>query len=337
MTLTLDIETEDSLHQALLRMGLISDGEHASFTPLTGGVSSLIVKVDTPRGALCLKRALPKLKVSRDWFAPVERNEAEIAWLRVAEACVLGAVPQILGEDPDTHTFAMNYLDSDAYAVWKAQLLSGCIEQNTARAVAVTMAKIHAATAGRDDMRQRFANDAQFAALRLEPYLEATARAHPDLAVQLEGLRVRTASTKHVLVHGDVSPKNILVGAGGIVLLDAECAWYGDPAFDLAFCLNHMILKSALDPRWMNALGGCWRAIVDSYFPFVAWEDRAGLDARTAALLPGLLLARIDGKSPVEYLADETVRNRVRHVARAALAAPPPSLAALWRSWEEGR
>src|SRR3546814_8703169 len=99
--------------------------------------------------------------------------------------------------------------------------------------------------------------DSIFHAIRLEPYLLATARAHPDRAAALESVAAETAATKRALVHGDVSPKNILVGPAGPVLLDAECAWYGDPAFDLAFCLNHLLLKClwipAAAPRFLVA------------------------------------------------------------------------------------
>jgi thiamine kinase-like enzyme len=132
-----------------------------------------------------------------------------------------------------------------------------------------------------------------------------------------------------VLVHGDFSPKNILLGPDGPVILDAECAWYGDPAFDLAFVLNHLLLKQVWRPALAAALGDMYAALVAAYRAHVAWEPAEALDARTAALLPGLLLARVDGKSPVEYLTADADRERVRAFARANLATPPPSLAAL--------
>ena len=86
--------------------------------------------------------------------------------------------------------------------------------------------------------------------IRLEPYLVATAGGHPDRAdgAAAAGARSRPRPGA-ALVHGDVSPKNILVGPAGPVFLDAECAWYGDPAFDLAFCLNHLLLKCLWTPR----------------------------------------------------------------------------------------
>ena len=142
----------------------------------------------------------------------------------------------------------------------------------------------------------------------------------PDLAARLLALVETTRTTKRVLVHGDFSPKNLLVGPAGPVILDAECAWYGDPAFDLAFVLNHLLLKGAWRPQWRARYAAAFDALVDAYFAHVRWEPQAALDARTAALLPALMLARIDGKSPVEYLTDEAVRDDVR--SRRFVAAP---------------
>ncbi|HUR90208.1 MAG TPA: phosphotransferase, partial [Ramlibacter sp.] len=182
-----------------------------------------------------------------------------------------------------------------------------------ARRVGDVLGRIHAATADRDDIAKRFATDANFYAIRLEPYLVESSRVHPDLADVLLALVERTAGTRRVLVHGDVSPKNILVGPDGPVMLDAECAWFGDPAFDVAFCLNHFVLKAAHMPQHAQALMACYAALKQSYFDHVQWEPRDALEARVATLLPGLTLARVDGKSPVEYLSEPQ-----RHAVRAS-------------------
>ncbi len=179
----------------------------------------------------------------------------------------------------------------------------------------------------------RFPTDAIFHAIRLEPYLVATGRAHCDLAGRLAALVEVTRTTRRVLVHGDFSPKNILVGPAGPVILDAECAWYGDPAFDLAFVLNHLLLKGAWRPEWRERYAAAFNALVCAYIEHVAWEPRAVLEARTAALLPGLMLGRIDGKSPVEYLTGDADRDAVRGFARALLVDPEATLGAIAARW----
>ena len=161
----------------------------------------------------------------------------------------------------------------------------------------------------------------------------ATADKHPDRAAALRALVETTAATRRCLVHGDVSPKNILVGPEGPVFLDAECAWYGDPAFDLAFCLNHLLLKCLWTPRAAAGFLACFDVLAASYLAGVAWERPAALERRTARLLPGLFLGRVDGKSPVEYLTEERDKDRVRRVARALLAEPVDRLGDVRAAW----
>ncbi|MCP4384624.1 MAG: phosphotransferase, partial [Hyphomicrobiales bacterium] len=138
------------------------------------------------------------------------------------------------------------------------------------------------------------------------------------------------------LVHGDVSPKNIMIGPGSLpVFLDAECAWYGDPAFDLAFCLNHLLLKSIAVPEALSPLLAAFDGLRAAYMDRIDWEPGEALEARAAALLPGLLLARIDGKSPVEYITTDDDRERVRRVAIPLIETAPARLETVRDAWGE--
>jgi aminoglycoside phosphotransferase (APT) family kinase protein len=223
----------------------------------------------------------------------------------------------------------MAWLPPERYPVWKALLAEGAATERMAAQVGDALGRIHAATADRPDLAARFATDDLFHALRLDPYLATAATVNPGVARQLRELIAVTANTRRVLVHGDFSPKNILLGPDGPVLLDAECAWYGDPAFDFAFVVNHLLLKSVWRPQWRLQYSAMVRELVAAYRAHVAWEPWRALDARTAALLPGLLLARVDGKSPVEYLTDAGDRDLVRRFAQAHLREPARSVAVL--------
>ena len=324
---------DDQLARALVRMAIVSADQRVRLSPLAGGVSSDIYRADLPSGVVCVKRALPRLKVAADWRVPVERNRWEVEWMRVAGAVVPSAVPEILGEDREAGAFAMAWLPPDRYPVWKALLAQGEGTVGMAARVGDTLGRIHAATADRPDVAARFATDALFHAIRLDPYLVTAAAAHPDLADRLHALVATTAGTRRTLVHGDFSPKNILIGPEGPVILDAECAWYGDPAFDVAFVLNHLLLKGVWRPQWRAQYAEMYRALVAAYRPHVAWEDWPALDARTAALLPGLLLARVDGKSPAEYVTADVDRDAIRRFAREFVARPPVTLERLVRAW----
>lgn len=320
----------------LRAMGLLAPDAQARGVPLAGGVSSDIWRVELPDGRqVCIKRALPKLKVAADWRAPVVRNRYEARWLARAAEAAPGSVPALLGQDEATGTLVMEWLPPDRHPVWKARLQAGEADPAFAAEVGRRIARIHAAAAARPELASDFPTDSLFHAIRLEPYLVATARAHPDLAAALNGLVARSAATKLTLVHGDVSPKNILVGPGGPIFLDAECAWWGDPAFDLAFCLNHLLLKCLWTPAAAPGFLHCFEVLATAYLAGVAWEAPAALEFRAASLLPGLFLARVDGKSPVEYLTEEKDKDRVRRVARALLACPPDRLRTVRLAWGE--
>ena len=327
-------ESPDAVFRpALERMGLLAPGEPLVLEPLTGGVSSDIFRARLPCGDACVKRALSRLRVQADWRAPVERNRYEVAWMRTAARVVPDAVPAILGEDTPSGCFAMQWLDPDSHPVWKHQLRDGVLDGHTAREVGRRLAAIHAGTACRAEVAEAFDTERIFVPIRIEPYLLATARAHPEHAAALEGLAETTRTTRLALVHGDVSPKNILVGPRGPVFLDAECAWYGDPAFDLAFCLNHLLLKCVWHPQWWAQYLHAYTALFETYLAGAAWEPRAILEGRAARLLPGLFLARVDGKSPVEYIQSEADRDKVRRVAGALLRSPVDRLAAVRDAW----
>ncbi len=316
-----------ALAEFLRRTGL---GAPLRVQPLAGGVSSDIWRVDLASGPICVKRALPRLRVAQVWEAPIARNRYERQWLQTAGSIVPSSAPRILAWDDAAGLFAMEYLD---HPVWKSLLRDGHADVRFAAAVGASLSAIHAATASKADFARRFATDAIFHAIRLEPYLVATSILHADLRERLLALERRTAATHLALVHGDVSPKNILVRDAGPVFLDAECAWYGDPAFDLAFCLNHLFLKSVWVPRTRTGFLRCYDALSGAYLRGVTWEPPAVLEERAATLLPSLLLGRVDGKSPVEYL-DHAGRALVRRAAHALLAAPVRTLRELKDTWQ---
>jgi aminoglycoside phosphotransferase (APT) family kinase protein len=318
---------------ALRRMGLLAASADTRGERLTGGVSSDIWRIDLPGGPVCVKRALAKLRVAADWQAPVERNRYEARWMQRANAAVPGSAPQLLGLDEATGALAMEFLSPSRYALWKAQLRDGDADPAFAAQVADALVRIHAATAASPSTTAEFPTDRIFYDIRLEPYLVATARAHPDLAPQLHSLVSETQGNRRALVHGDVSPKNILRGPDGPVFLDAECAWWGDPAFDLAFCLNHLLLKCLWTPSATVGFLACFDALAATYLDHVVWEPPEGLEARAAHLLPGLFLARVDGKSPVEYITAEPDKNRVRRAARALLRHPVETLGDVRQAW----
>lgn len=322
---------------ALIDMGLMQAGEQFTLETLSGGVSCDVYKVEIERRApIVVKRALPRLRVKLDWRAPPERSAAEVAWIELVSRINPDCVPKILGEDRARHLFAMEYLAPDAYPIWKAELAGGRIETGFAADVGAALVNIHARTAGDDKIAREFANGAQFHALRLEPYLLFTAGRHPDLADAIANVSAEIAKARIALMQGDISPKNILCGPNGPVFLDAETACYGDPAFDLAFCLNHFLLKSVWRPQWKDRYAQAFASMRGSYLAGVTWEEATEIDGRAARLLPMLFLARVDGKSPVEYLTEEADKSFVRATARAMIQRAPANLEEIARRYFAG-
>ncbi len=325
------MEPDESIIDGLRRVGLIGPGRPA-FEPLAGGVSCDVWKVETLAGPAVVKRPLAKLRVEADWRAPVERGESEVRWLRRAREVVPTMVPEVLAELPGEHGFVLRFLPD--CPVWKDELIAGRVDVGFANSVGKRIAAVHAATANSPTEAAAFPTDAMFRALRVDPFILHVAEKDAVVAEPLRAIAGNLVQRKTALVHGDVSPKNILVGADGPVFLDAECAVYGDPAFDLAFCTTHLLLKAVwLDDARLRVAAG---ELVEGYCAGIDWEPPEALLMRAGRLTAALLLARVDGKSPAPYLTDPADREIVRQRARALLldALPLGALVSTWKGKE---
>lgn len=326
---------ENDIVEALKAGGFLPPDADPHLESLTGGVSSDVFRLDTAQGPVCVKQALAKLRVAADWRAPVERSHYEVEWLKTARPFAGDAAPEVLFEDEANNLFVMSFYDPATHSVWKSDLAAGNVDVGLAAQVGRMLAAIHAGCAGSPTIAAKFQTTDLFEDLRLAPFLRHSAVAHPDLAERLVGLADRTAAARITLVHGDVSPKNILHGPNGPVLLDAECAWYGDPAFDLAFCSAHLLLKTVWKPAHAAAYLDAFYALQRGYLPGVAWESPASLDARAAPLTAAILLARVDGKSPADYVRTPEDKGFVRDAARRMIRERTPAMAALAAVWKE--
>lgn len=305
---------------ALLR-GIDIHGPVLAIASLAGGVSSDLFRVDLPGRSICAKFACARLRVDADWTAPLTRSRTEYDWLALAADRFPGSTPALYGYDDATHGFAMEFLPPDTHPMWKGRLLDGVIEPVMAANVGALLGAIHAATAGNQSIAARFATQEEFRSLRLDPYLGQAAARNPAVAPVLDALAAGLADARIALVHGDVSPKNILCGPEGPVLLDAECAVFGDPAFDVAFCLTHLVAKAIHAPARRGPLANTARALWGAYRDHILWEDLAEFERRVALLLLAIALARVDGKSPLEYL-DMKQKQVLRAAAMTGLNRP---------------
>ena len=305
----------------------------ADVTPLGGGVSNAVFRVETEAGCLVCKQPYPNLEVAEDWPADVVRvhNEAratEVYAAIIERAEIEGvSVPRVLFEDHEAHVIGIECVPASA-TNWKTELLEGRVDREVARSLGELLGAVHRVAAEDDALREAFADPTPFDQLRLEPYHWTVARRHPDLASEIRAEIDRIESSRRTLVHGDYSPKNVLVDDEGetVWVLDFEVAHWGDPAFDVAFMCNHLLLKSMHKPADAMAYADAIDAFQSAYDCETPWDR----ERETVAELAVLLLARIDGKSPVEYLDEETadaVRSRGRPVLHEGMEAVAAVLA----------
>lgn len=309
---------------------------------LGGGVSNIVVRVDTPGepGALVLKQSLARLRVEQEWLADQERIFRECASLRyLANFLPAGALPRVVHEDRDNYLFVMTAAPHGGVN-WKDALLSGNVDAAVAGRVGALLGSIHRHSAvSNNDIPvalREFADQHCFVQLRIDPYHRATAGTHPDLADAIEGEAQRMLNRRLALVHGDYSPKNIIVSGSGasarVFLLDFEVAHLGNPVFDPAFMLNHLTLKAIHRPELAYRYHDCAWAFWSEYCDTSgSTGDSGGMERDCVRQLGVLLLARIDGKSPAEYITGTAEKDLARGLARDVLTGHIESLDDLHR------
>jgi len=284
-------------------LGMDPAGAQVEF--LAGGVSSTVIRVVVAGDCFVIKQALPQLRAEAAWFSRPERSAIEARCAEVLGDLVPGSVLRVLRVVPDANAFTMECAPPGS-DTWKADLMRGEVDPGVARAAGALLGHIHARSCARPALASAFADTSFFRELRLAPYLEHTATRHPELAGELRWLVDRLCDPGICLVHGDYSPKNLLVTpAGDILLLDHEVAHWGQPAFDLAFVLTHLCLKGVHfhEPRFLDAAADLLAAYRGAS---TVTDGAAGV--LCARLLAGLMLARVDGKSRVEYLTADDER-----------------------------
>jgi 5-methylthioribose kinase len=322
----LDIEDFKALRQYLICQEKITPSEAVSLEKLPGGVSNRVVRVTwADRHGWVLKQALARLRVTVDWFSSPDRIGVEAKALRwLNRLAPLGTTPGFIFEDMANHLMAMEAI-LEPHQNWKSVLLSGIIVPDHFEQFGLLLGTIHRQSShSREDVCRVFADTTYFETLRLEPYYLYTAQKIPAAAGFLNSLAHETLHHKHSLVHGDFSPKNTLISAGKLILLDFEVVHFGDPAFDVGFALTHFLSKAHHLPpkraRLASAAALFWQVYRDAIAQ-VDWMD--ALEPRVVRHAIGCLLARVAGKSPLEYLTREEVDRQLDVVLR--LVANPPA------------
>lgn len=327
----LDIEQSGALVAWLHAHKLIEPAETPKTTVLAGGVSNRTVLVERESGeAWVVKQALAKLRVQVDWFSSPERIHREALGLRwLAQVAPPGTITPLIFEDDAAHLLGMAAVPQP-HENWKTMLLRGDLEMDHIAQFARLLGTIHRASSERRaEIAPLFADRGFFESLRLEPYYEYTASQVAESAAFYGALLTETRAISDTLVHGDYSPKNILVHDGRLVLLDHEVIHFGDPAFDLGFSLTHLLSKAHHLPGQRDA----FREAAITYWTIhhetvTGCDWTVSLEPRAVRHTLGCLLARVAGRSPLEYLSAEE-RSRQRTVVVGLMGSPPERVADL--------
>lgn len=334
----LDIEQPAALLTYLREEGQIGATENPQVQVLAGGVSNRTVLVVRPTGtAWVIKQALTKLRVPVDWFSAPERVHREALGLRaLGQLLPAGTLPTFIFEDHTYHLLAMSAVPQP-HQNWKNVLLTGAVELDHVAQFGRTLAQIHAqSTAQAATLAPLFADRTFFESLRLEPYYAYTATQVPLAAPFLHSLIAATRQRSYALVHGDYSPKNTLLYRDQLVLLDYEVIHWGDPAFDLGFGLTHFLSKAHHLPAYRASFGRAANHYWSTYqagLGELPWG--ADLEAYAVRHTLACLLARVRGRSPLEYL-QETERRIQAQLVVTLMQHPPATVSQLVEQWLSG-
>lgn len=306
-----DLLTVETAPGVLRAAGVLPPHGPVTVTALGGGISNVVLKVSWQDGCLVVKQSLPKLRVTADWPFVRRRTLIERDCLALLGRLLPRSVPDVLWCDEQRYVLAMSCIPSGG-ELWKSALMSGHVDRGAAGRAGELLGDIHRLAASDGEARERFADQTVMIQGRTDPYHLTAAAAHPELKPAIEREVERMLSTRVTLTLGDYSPKNLFVFPDRIIAIDLEVAHWGDPAFDAAFCLTHLVLKA----MHFSDRADAFLAAAASFW--ARYRARAGdlcTEAGVVSELGCVLLARMDGKSPIEYIRDDATKDRVRGLA----------------------
>ncbi|MCL2568978.1 MAG: phosphotransferase [Oscillospiraceae bacterium] len=318
----LDISNEEVLRQYLLDKGHMKAGEHCWIKYCGGGVSGTVAFVHVDGREMIVKQALAKLKVKEEWLCDPNRMQIEMKSNEIYHRFVPENTPEVYFYDHDNYIFGREAAPEEAI-MWKSDLMTGRLDFVVAEKVMRSLCIVHNECAKDREIAEFFADKAIFYELRISPYIKFILNKHPQLTDYAQPIIEELMDSAITLVHGDYSPKNVMINDRKVYLMDFEVAHYGHPSFDLGFLSNHLVLKSIYNCKYGAAYLSMLRHILDLYFNEMDYMDKGALEQSFIKLLPLLMIARVDGKSPVEYLTEPVDKELVRTIAYAIIESKP--------------
>jgi len=318
----IDASDQHILKNYIVDHGLASSPEKLEIEYLGGGVSNIVARIRSDQGVFVLKQALAKLKVKVEWLSDVERALVEKKVLQFLPQVIPGKTPRLIFDDPDNFLFIMESAPEGSLN-WKQLLMQGDCDSEVAIQVGGFISEVHDKTKFNAEIALMFEERKYFHQLRIAPFFAYLVSSYPNLEKQINEHIEETWARRECLVLGDYSPKNILVYQDKIIPIDFEVAHYGDPSFDLGFLWTHLVLKGVhfSDIRFIDLIQDTWKGYRTKAM------DLAIIEERGIRQLGFLLLARMDGKSPVEYYNSEEKKEIIRRLGQNIIINRPSQIA----------
>lgn len=310
----IDISDKKALTDFLVQKRITPQGTDIAVKYYGGGVSGTVALASYEDKSLIVKQALEKLKVKENWFSDPKRMVIEKDGNEVYHRIVPENTPAVYFYDEENYIYGREAAPEHC-TMWKSDLLAGLLDFRVAEKAILSLAKVHDAIARDEEIKAKFMDKSFFYDLRISPYIERVVQHYPELRQFAEPIIANLMESSITLVHGDYSPKNIMVDGSKIYILDFEVSHCGHPSFDLAFFSNHFLLKAVKNRAFADAYINMLRYMTGIYFNTISYMDATDLEADTIKLWALLFLARVDGKSPVEYIAEDADKDLIRKTA----------------------
>ncbi len=324
-----ELLTQESVIPYLKSRGLIDNDSMPEVEVLTGGVSNSVFAVQQGVHDLVLKQALPELKVKTLWVADQRRAIVEAKATQAYQKFTPENVPNLIDYDPNEFTLVIARAPRSC-TNWREDLLAGNIQVPIASQLGEILGIWHRESAQDRALLAEFAEDSLFEQLRITPFYRAIGKVHIDIGLRMTGLIEELGTNKSALVHGDFSPKNILIDNDKkAIVLDFEVAHTGNPIFDLAFLMGHLLCKFFYFQERKQQ-----EKIFQSAQSFlVSYENTFGAKASPTLIwhIAAIALARVDGVSIVHYLSEESRIDLRTHALAVLKADTPTTLTGLFK------
>lgn len=325
--MSVELLNPSTVVEYLTSKNVIQKNDNPQVEVLTGGVSNVVIAITTANQKLVLKQALAELAVSEKWEADQRRAIVEANAIELFNKLTPNQVPKLIFLDPDRFILVLERVPVGS-TVWKSDLLAGVINPDIGLKLGATLASWHNYGEKSAEAKLKFMEDSLFEQLRIDPFYRFVATKNPQIEVPIRKLINELEGDKTTVVHGDFSPKNIMVATNDdIYILDFEVTHVGNPVFDLAFLTAHLLCKFFRTDDRLHA-----KLLANTAISFMKeYQTLRRISPSVTRHAALIALARVEGKSPVNYLSTDAQQKLQVFTKDVLASSENPSVSELFK------